>query len=118
MYIPEYWLISAAFFLVVGGTTVWLWLLQAKREGMAVMLDIFKGALKPHYDDQKNLPEDLGWAFIHIRNDISAAWTDAGRIKAFEKHAGVLADKMGEACVERGRRLALQERQVEVAGPQ
>jgi hypothetical protein len=106
---PAITAISAAIILVVGGFTVRAWLAQAKREGMTQILDIFKEQIGPHYDDHKLFPEELGWAFIHLRSDLAGAWTDVGRIAAFEKHCPVIAAKMGEACVERGKRLALLE---------
>jgi hypothetical protein len=106
---PEITAIAAAFVLVVAGLTVRAWLAQAKLEGMIEMMNAFIRQVSPHYTDMDPYPEDLGRAFIKMRSEYSGSWFDIGRIKAFSKHADVVAAKMAEACVEQGRRQALRE---------
>ncbi|MBB5046843.1 Zn-dependent M32 family carboxypeptidase [Rhodopseudomonas rhenobacensis] len=106
---PETTAISAAIILVIAGFAVRTWLAKAKLEGMVEMMNAVIRQVSPHYSDMDPFPEDLGRAFIAMRGDYSSAWFDMGRIAAFSKHADIVAAKMAEACVEQGRRKALQE---------
>lgn len=103
---PELYAIGAAVLLVVGGLTVRAWLASAKLEGMQEMMRIVVTKVSPYYDDGGKFPEDLGRAFIAMRSSLSDTYFDISRIKVFSEHATIVADKMGEACVERGKRLA------------
>ena len=101
--------ISAAVALVVGGLTIRAWLAKAKLEGMVEVMNAVVEEISPHYNSVDPFPDDLGRAFIEMRSDISGAWFYMGRIKAFSRHANIVAAKMAEACVEEGRRKAIRE---------